>query len=151
MPENKLALKNPMAPAFTGGDAAETNTGIRQFETGATRDTGLNKPQYEGFLSPLVIRRYGEFMHKHRKQSDGTLRAADNWQKGLPLKVYIDSGWRHFMDWWGAHRGWWNPTEGLEEVLCALLFNISGYLHELLKARSAYQDDIYTAGKKDGL
>ena len=27
----------------------------RVFETGATRDTDAGKPDYEGFLSPLVI------------------------------------------------------------------------------------------------
>ena len=29
---------------------------LEHFETGATRDTNLNKPDYEGFLSPLVLK-----------------------------------------------------------------------------------------------
>ena len=34
---------------------------IREFKTGATRDTDINKPDYEGFISPIVIKRYGEY------------------------------------------------------------------------------------------
>ncbi len=115
------------------GEANIAARSTRQFDTGAIRDTDEGKLQYEGFLSPLVIRRYAEFMHKHRVQSDGSLRDADNWQSGIPLEVYADSGWRHFMDWWGWQRKCWNPKEGIEESLCALLFNVSGALHELLK------------------
>ena len=115
---------------------------MRSFDTGATRDTDSGKLQYEGFLSPLVLRRYAEFMHKHRKQSDGKLRVADNWQKGLPLEVYADSGWRHFMDWWAWQRKCWNPKEGIEEALCALLFNVMGALHVILtwKQRPAFTE-----------
>jgi hypothetical protein len=105
---------------------------MRTFKTGATRDQDLEKYDYEGFLSPLVLERYGEFMHKHRKQIDGNLRDSDNWQKGIPKNAYIKSGWRHFMDIWKEHRGI-KTKEGLEDALCALLFNTMGYLHETLK------------------
>jgi len=105
----------------------------RTFDTGAIRDTDVNKPDYEGFLSPLVIERYGQFMMSHQKQADGSIRASDNWQKGVPKDVYIKSGFRHFMDWWKFHRGdrWQKDT--MEEALCALMFNVMGYLHEHLK------------------
>ena len=102
---------------------------MRTFETGATRDTEQGKVDYEGFLSPLVIERYGEYMHKHRKQQDGQVRDSDNWQKGIPKQVYMKSGWRHFMSWWKAHRS----GKDTQEHLCALLFNVCGYLHEVLK------------------
>lgn len=106
----------------------------RTFATGATRDTDAGKLDYEGFLSPLVLKRYAEYMHSHRKQSDGKLRDADNWQKGIPRSAYMQSGWRHFMDWWMEHDGY--ATEaGMEAALCAVIFNASGYLHEVLKAR----------------
>lgn len=109
---------------------------IRQFATGATRDADTNKPDYEGFLSPLALRRYGEYMNRHRKQSDGSLRDSDNWQRGIPLDAYMKSAFRHFMDWWSAHRGLSTSTgESIEEELCALIFNAKGYLHELLKAK----------------
>jgi hypothetical protein len=104
---------------------------MREFATGATRNLDEDKLDFEGFLSPLVIQRFAEYMHKHRLQADGNLRSSDNWQKGIPKDAYMKSGFRHFMDWWTEHRG--NPSrEGLEEALCALLFNVQGYLHETL-------------------
>ena len=109
---------------------------MRTFETGATRDSDEGKLDYEGFLSPLVLQRYAEYMHKHRKQSDGSMRDSDNWQKGMPLNVYIKSAWRHFHDWWMEHRGL-PSREGLEEALCALMFNTMGYLHQVLIAKKA--------------
>jgi hypothetical protein len=105
---------------------------MRQFDTGATRDSDDTKNDYEGFLSPLVIEAYGNYMTKHRKQADGKLRDSDNWQKGMPKDCYIKSGWRHFMDWWKEHRRI-SSREGLIDALCALMFNVMGYLHETLK------------------
>jgi len=64
---------------------------MRQFDSGATRSNDDNKPDYEGFLSPLVIRRFGEYMVKHQIQEDGKKRASDNWQKGIPKDQYIKS------------------------------------------------------------
>ena len=110
---------------------------VRQFSTGATRDQDATKPDYEGFLNPLVIKRFGEYMHKHRVQPDGNLRDSDNWQKGIPLDAYMKSTHRHFMDMWLHHRGLNNyANEPLDEALCALMFNIMGYLYETLKVPS---------------
>lgn len=111
---------------------------VREFETGATRSPLQGKFQYEGFLSPLVLKRYAEYMHKHRVQVDGNIRAADNWQKGMPKDSYMDSGLRHTMDWWLHHRGHpMQADEPLEEALCALMFNTMGYLYEVLKDKHA--------------
>lgn len=107
---------------------------MRKFKSGATRDTDVGKYDYEGFLSPLVLERYGQYMDKHRKQADGKLRDSDNWQKGIPLTAYIKSGYRHFFDWWFEHRGF-KSREGLEDALCALIFNTMGYLHEILRKK----------------
>jgi hypothetical protein len=122
---------------------AAENARLRRFASGATRDTDDGKLDYEGFLSPLVLRRFAEYMHKNRIQSDGSLRDSDNWQKGIPQDVYMKSMWRHFMDVWTIHRRYTVAHESgqavdpegyeLEEALCALLFNVQGYLHELLK------------------
>ena len=107
---------------------------IRKFDTGATRDVDINKPDYEGFLSPLVIEEFGRYMHKHRMQNDGTLRSSDNWTKGIPKDAYIKSGYRHFMDWWLIHRNFKEKSrEDIKEALCALMFNTMGYLFEVLK------------------
>jgi len=105
---------------------------MREFDTGATRDTDEGKYDYEGFLSPLVVERFGQYMTKHRKQADGNVRDSDNWQKGIPLDAYMKSGWRHFIDWWKEHRHH-KTKEGVEEALCALMFNVMGYLHEYLQ------------------
>ncbi len=109
---------------------------MRTFTTGATRDAVEDKPQYEGYLSPLVIRRYGAYMLKHQQQSDGALRASNNWQKGIPRQVYMDSMWRHFLDVWLEHDGY-ESREGLEEALMGLLFNVMGYAYEVLKHEKA--------------
>lgn len=112
---------------------------IRKFDSGATRDTDMGKNDYEGFFSPLVIERFGNYMTKHRIQPDGTLRTSDNWQKGIPKDAYIKSLWRHFLDLWFLHRGYPRfDKQKQEEVtkaeaLCAILFNVMGYLHEELK------------------
>lgn len=107
---------------------------IRSFPSGATRDQDADKLDFEGFLSPLVLQMFAEYMHKHRVQSDGTLRASDNWQKGIPLEAYAKSLHRHFHSFWLHHRG--HPQLANEDAVSALmgmLFNVQGYAHELLK------------------
>jgi len=108
---------------------------VRRFASGATRNTDEGKLDFEGFLSPRVLKRFAEYMHKHRIQADGSLRPSDNWQKGIPRDAYMKSGWRHFFDWWGFHRSEvpMIDTDEDEEAICALIFNAQGYLHELLK------------------
>lgn len=124
-------------------DAHETlSNEMRTFASGATRNTDQGKLDYEGFLSPKVLKRFAEYMHKNRYQADGKIRDSDNWQKGIPYDAYIKSAFRHFMEWWEIHR----PTAGfydadeydakLEEALCALMFNTMGYLHEHLKEKT---------------
>jgi len=108
---------------------------MRKFATGATRNDDSENLDYEGFLSPLALQAFAEYMHKHRKQADGELRASDNWQKGIPKEAYMKSGFRHFMDWWGEHRGT-GSREGMEDALCGLLFNVFGYLHEIKKEQN---------------
>lgn len=107
---------------------------MRQFDTGATRDTDSTKPDYEGFLSPLVIERFGEYMNENRTTALG-VRDSDNWQKGIPLTAYIKSLFRHFMALWLWHRGYGSQDKKtLERALCGILFNAQGYLHEHLKS-----------------
>ena len=105
---------------------------MRNFDTGATRDSEEGKNDYEGFYSPIVVKRFGDYMTVHRKQADGQLRSADNWQKGIPREAYMKSLWRHFLDLWMQHRGY-TGTDTLENTLCAILFNVQGYLYEILQ------------------
>lgn len=114
----------------------DTSPVVRTFASGATRDLDASKLDYEGFLSPYVLQAYADYMHGKRPMADGSLRDSDNWQKGMPLDSYMKSGYRHFMDWWANHRGNSHVAqEPLETALCALLFNVMGYLHETVKAR----------------
>ncbi len=119
-----------------------SSANMRQFDTGATRNTDTDKLDYDGFLCPLVIKRYAEYLNEHRVQADGKLRDSDNWQKGIPIKVYMKSKWRHFMDTWMIFRGYGpvydskdNHIITMEEALCGEIFNASGHLHELLKEK----------------
>lgn len=113
---------------------------LRTFSTGATRDTGTDKLEPQGFLSPEVLHRFSQYMHKHRKQSDGSLRASDNWKKGMPQEEYVKSLLRHVMDLWAVLGGEGKPLYDAkesdpEDIACAIMFNVQGWLHENLKKR----------------
>ena len=106
----------------------------REFESGATRDSEEGKLDYAGALSPLVLRRYVEYMLSHNTMADGSIRSCDDWQQGMPLGVYMKSLWRHFFDTWEWHCDPLNLAKTvIEDVLCGVIFNASGYLHEVLK------------------
>jgi hypothetical protein len=112
---------------------------IRTFTTGATRSPDEERIDPEGFLSPIVLERYCQYMNKCRIQSNGEKRASDNWQRGIPFDAYIKGLWRHFLHLWTRHRGF--PVNdpkaalGIEEDLCAIIFNAMGYLFEILKTK----------------
>lgn len=114
---------------------------VRTFDTGATRDTAEGKYEYARFFDPRVMRSVAAFMHKHRAQSDGALRAPDNWKKGIPLQTYMDSLFRHVMDLWEIHehgeakRPETSEAVDIEETLCAVVFNAMGYMFELQKQK----------------
>ena len=104
---------------------------VRTFETGATRDEIAQKPDYEGYLSPLVIERFGRYMLAHQQTPNGP-RASDNWQLGIPREEYIKSLLRHVVTLWKAHRA----GQGDQEALCAIMFNAMGCLLVLLMAET---------------
>lgn len=115
---------------------------VRIFNTGATRNDDSYKNDYEGFLSPLFLEMFGNYMTKHRKQADGTLRDSDNWQKHFGEKHYdvcMKSLWRHFLDLWCLHRRIkrYDKLDGhkitKKEALSAIFFNIMAYADKLLK------------------
>lgn len=110
---------------------------MRQFATGATRDSDTDKYDYEGFISPLVTKRFAAYMHEHRKQADGNLRDSDNWQKGIEQKAYVKSLVRHMEDLRLHWDGFADEAvdKDFESVLCAVLFNAKGLLFETLKAK----------------
>lgn len=112
----------------------------RVFNTGATRDSDDSKLDYEGFISPLVLRRYAEYMHRCRLRNippGEPIRGSDNWQKGIPKEAYVKSMIRHVMEFWTQHRAIKvDPSRADElnqDTLCAIMFNVMGYLYEDLK------------------
>lgn len=112
---------------------------LRTFATGATRDTAQDKHEPWGFTSALAEQRLCEYMHKHRKQSDGMLRDSDNWKKGIPADAYKHSLGRHIQDLRLILEGYPEAAResDLEEVLCSVLFNVQGLLHETVRSRIA--------------
>jgi hypothetical protein len=114
---------------------------MKYFNTGAYRDGDENKIDYEGFLSPAVLERFGKYMLAHQKQSDGKMRTSDNWQAGIPQDVYMKSLLRHTFQLWGVHRGNRVVDDKGElidkqDALCAIIFNAQGYLFEDLKKKN---------------
>lgn len=107
---------------------------MRTFKSKATRDDDKDKLDYEGFLSPIVLERYAQYMHKHRQTANG-IRESDNWQ-GLfgehHCDVCMKSLMRHVMDLWLFHRGY-QGRDDIEEALCAILFNAMAYLYKIEK------------------
>lgn len=140
-PVEEVDIKRGTIPNY-----ATKKNDIRTFNSGATRNIDNNKLDYEGFISPIVEHRYAKYMHKHRKQKDGTIRDSDNWQKGIPLDVYRKSLIRHVIDLWILLRGGTpidpdtnKPCE-LEDLLCAIKFNVNGMLFEILKKKEAINE-----------
>lgn len=136
---------------------------IRKFNSGAVRDTSDGKLEYFGFQHPLVEFCFAEYMNKHRKMADGSLRSSNNWWKGFGTDVIIQSLTRHIEDLKLLHAGFYvyekrennkaervvltkkikklpkNYTEiTFEECLCAIKFNSSAYLLEILKKDGKY-------------
>jgi hypothetical protein len=114
--------------SVTGKDDGNMQT----FASGATRDTGTNKVDPEGFTHPMVMLQFYKYMKMNQVQSDGKLRASDNWQKGISTKAYMKSLKRHTDDVWLEHRGF-GTDAGMIHALCGVMFNSMGYLHEILK------------------
>lgn len=118
------------------GDPGKTIDG-RTFETGAYRDTEEGKNDYAGFLSPLVIRAFGDYMRKHQLQSNGEMRRSDNWKSMFGEhhnNVCLSSAWRHFLDLWMENEGF-RSRDGLDEAIGGLLFNVMSYWYKILVER----------------
>jgi hypothetical protein len=121
-------------------------TEIRTFSTGSTRDTDEGKLNYLKALSPLVLQRYVEYLSKHRRQSDGTLRDFDNWKQGIPEQTYKESLLRHVIALWLLHEGYSaKDNHGLvdiEDTLMAIIFNAMGCAYEILRDKDENKNRI---------
>lgn len=111
---------------------------VRTFgENAGCRDLDDDKLDYEGFISPLVLEKYAEYMHKNRYLKDGSVRDSDNWQKGFGenhFAVCMKSLWRHFVDLWMFHRGR-EGRETIDDAICGILFNTMAYYNKILNDR----------------
>ncbi len=144
LPEDGLELVELVEPERTfvshaDGGLEVKDTSIRTFDTGATRDTVQGKLSYVRILSPIVLRRYVEYMNFHAKQSDGTMREPDNWKSGFPIETYLDSLGRHLVAVWLLQQDFTETDNHgsvtLEDSLCGIIFNAMGWLHEILKTK----------------
>lgn len=117
---------------------------MRDFGNGAIRTNDTGRPDYEGYLSPLALEAFGEYMLKHQTCADGTQRNSDNWQKGMTKESYMKGLLRHAFHLWARLRGWPVRDPGAApnviEDCCAAWFNIQGMLHELCKERDLAQN-----------
>jgi hypothetical protein len=82
-----------------------------------------------------VIKRFGEYMLKNQIQDDGSRRDSRNWQKGIPLESYMQSMFRHFMVVWCNYES--GKLSDSEDDLMAMMFNVMGMSHEILKGGDA--------------
>lgn len=116
---------------------------LKQYNTGATRNVDGDKLDIKGFLSPHAVEAYAVYMHKHRKQSDGSMRGSDNWKLGIAIEDYERSLIRHCHDFHRACEGAvvldknTGEQQSKEDLLCAIIFNAMGILHERNKPRTA--------------
>jgi hypothetical protein len=116
---------------------------MRVFNSGATRDDNIGKLDYVRGLSAQVQQRYLEYLSAHRKQKDGSLRDFDNWKKGIDADAYRESLLRHAHDAERASMGLPVPDDAsLQDLLCSVLFNASGWLFELLVAESGNREQV---------
>ena len=108
---------------------------LRQFPSGANRNSNVGKHDIEAFINPLCDDSFHAYMHKHQQLEDGTTREGDNWQKGIPPVELMKSLTRHFHELRMIERGYGDSD--VVEVLNAIRFNVEAlklhYLNEQQK------------------
>ena len=128
---------------------------LRKFDTGAIRDTDSGKLSYSKGLSFLVLRRYLQYLGKHRTLPDGSVRDWDNWKKGIAPEVYRDSLTRHVADVNIVADGYSAEDNhgkcDLEDLLCAVMFNSMGWLYEILESKKENHGGKTTADHNDNM
>jgi len=78
---------------------------IREFESGANRNSSLGKLAYKDFINPLNEYSFATYMDSKRLLDDGTYRNGDNWQHGIPQVSLADSLIRHVKEFELLHLG----------------------------------------------
>jgi len=87
----------------------------RKFDSGAQRDVAHGKGRYD-LVSPIMIDRLAKLLER------GAIKYDDrNWEKGMPLSVYMDSGMRHLYKFLEGQTD--------EDHLIAAIWNFQALLH----------------------
>lgn len=110
---------------------------MRKWKSGGIRDTDEGKIDFRGFLCPVVLKKYGEYMAKHQTQADGKKRESDNWKKGFGDKhfdVCMSSLLRHVHDMWMEHEGE-KSRDGIEDAMMGSIFNLIAYANKFYKKK----------------
>lgn len=97
---------------------------LRQFSTGAIRDSLDGKEDYIETISWRAFKRYAQYMTgKKKKYGEG------NFKKGIPIEAYEQSLLRHVQKYLeNKYEG--GKEELNEDHLSAILFNVFGIMHE---------------------
>lgn len=109
---------------------------MRQFATGAVRDSEDGKEDYIETISWTAFARYAAYMtSKKTKYGQG------NFKKGIPIEAYEKSLVRHLQKYL-ANKYEGGQTERDEDHLSAILFNVFGIMHEEETAKRV-EDEPY--------
>lgn len=86
----------------------------REFQTGAKRDVAKGKGRFD--LLPF----YPLFRLAVHYENGAVKYGINNWQKGMPLRQYLDSAGRHLYRYLGGERD--------EDHLAAVVWNVFSFL-----------------------
>jgi len=100
----------------------------RHFSTGSRRDIATGKGRYD-LVSPIMMERLAGLLERGADKYDDR-----NWEKGMPLSVYMDSGLRHIYKFLEGHKD--------EDHLIAAIWNFQALLHieEMIKRGKISKD-----------
>jgi len=85
-----------------------------KFETGAQRDTTKGKGRFD-LLPPTALTRVAQIFQGGAEKYD-----ARNWEKGIPLSRYVDSGMRHLLKYLEGREDEDHLAQAAWNLLCAL-------------------------------
>lgn len=94
------------------------DSGVRRMFGGAVRDGISGKPRYNLIPMSIINRLAVHYALGAEKYEER------NWQKGMPISVYVDSFFRHFY-------AWLNDENDDEDHGAAMLWNVIGMLWTL--------------------
>lgn len=112
---NLDALMAQKPPGIKNGDFELKDSGERkQFDTGAVRDASTGKGRFD------LIPAYPLFRLAKLYEAGSLKYAERNWEKGIPTGRFMDSAFRHLMNYQDGDR--------TEDHLAAVMWNIAGLI-----------------------